>query len=97
MDAKVYLTLRELHLKSGISVVTLRRYIKRGLLPFIQLGPCHLIRVPTDALEVLQAGRHGADAPSDTKRVKAKRPIPGPEPRWQTGQHSPTNKRPEAL
>lgn len=87
-----YITIYELSAIGGLSVSTLRRRVRDGSLPFIQLGGSRSrLLFRRDVLDRLAdpAGAppaQAADAPAhddDANRPQPARPLSGPRPRWQ--------------
>lgn len=86
--ARRYLTIPELAAATGMSVSTIGRLKKRGLLPFFQPGgPRSRVLFPADAVE--QACLHGRlpeDSPGvDDAAADETAPKRGPRPRWLGG------------
>lgn len=85
MESKNYCSPTEFSQRSGLSVVTVRRYLRSGLLPFVQLGGRrHRILIPCDAIERFRQPpaaepRVGADPSSEPSKAT---PLSGPVPRW---------------
>ncbi len=74
------LTIHELSAATGVPVATIRRYKRRGLIPFFQPGgPGCRVWFPPDALD----GRPET-APAAVKAPAERAPsrLPGPGPRW---------------
>jgi excisionase family DNA binding protein len=79
--ARNYLTIEELSLRTTLSVSTLRRLFKRGLIVGYQPGgPRTRILFPNDAVE--RAATVGATSETETEFTKA--PPRGPRPKWQS-------------
>ena len=88
MSDRDHLTLEEFSRRCGLSVVTLRRYVKKGRLSHVQPGgPGHRVLIPADALEELRvAGRtSAAPAPAGPERPPPEKTLSGPKPSWQAG------------
>lgn len=85
MAPKNYCSPTEFSQRSGLSVVTVRRYLRSGLLPFVQLGGRrHRILIPSDAIEQFRlppAAEPRAVAEPSSEPLKST-PLSGPEPRW---------------
>ncbi|OWK39761.1 helix-turn-helix domain-containing protein [Fimbriiglobus ruber] len=85
MEPKNYCSPTEFSRRSGLSVVTVRRYLRSGLLPFVQLGGRrHCILIPCDAIERFQlpsTAQPSAEADPSSKPSKSA-PLSGPVPRW---------------
>jgi excisionase family DNA binding protein len=85
-----YLSPEEFGDRSGLSLATVHRYLKKGKLPFHQPGGRRTrILIPIDALESVsrsasQADRTTAPAAAQEASPAAERPVPlpGPRPRW---------------
>ena len=74
------LTLKAFSVWAGIPVPTLRRWIRNGLIPFLQPGGRGgAIYVPLDALE-----RTTPACESSTSQRAVSRPRSGPRPQWQS-------------
>jgi hypothetical protein len=86
-----YLSPQEFGRLSGLSLATVRRYLRLGCLPYRQpAGPRGRILIPDDALEAI------AGVPTDRATTAAASPaaclgepssstatrLPGPRPRW---------------
>lgn len=77
--------------KSGLSLATVRRYLRDGRIPSSQPGGlrCRVL-IPVSALEpyakalgpAFQAS--GPDQPKAVRRAVSKRSASGPKPRWRT-------------
>lgn len=85
MEPTNYCSPKEFSRLSGLSIVTVRRYLRSGLLPFVQLGGRrHRILIPCDALGRF---RHPpTDQPQPKTELKGEvsksTPLSGPMPRW---------------
>lgn len=87
MDAntsKQFLSPHEYGRLAGLSIATVRRYLKGGRLPFAQPGgPRGRILIPLAAVTLTvsdpaPSALRGGRAESSTQTV----PLPGPTPRW---------------
>ncbi len=92
LQGRQYLSPQEFSARSGLSLATVHRYLRRGRLPFLQpAGPRGRILIPADALERVlgepcPAGPAQAPGASSTA---ATAPAPnttvrpcGPRPKW---------------
>jgi excisionase family DNA binding protein len=86
--ARCYLTIAELAATTGMSVSTLGRLKKRGLLPFFQPGgPRSRVLFPADAVErTFLYGRKPEDSSGvDDAADDETAPRRGPRPKWLGG------------
>jgi excisionase family DNA binding protein len=68
---------------AGLSQATVRRRIKDGTLPFVQLGGRHhRILIRSDALEQLQSCAENIAGSGDS--LTRSNRLPGRRPKWQT-------------
>lgn len=82
MDPKKYVRPAEFSRLTGISVMTIRRCLRDGRLPFVQPGGRgHLILIPVDALDRLRTPAGPADDPPPP----APPVLSGPKPEWLRG------------
>ena len=88
-----HLSPQEFSQQSGLSIASVRRYLRDGKLPFAQPGgPRGRILIPADALariathrmDRLSAPPH-ASAPAVEGRAEGPSPRPGPVPAWRRG------------
>jgi hypothetical protein len=85
MEPKNYCSPAEFSRRSGLSVATVRRYLRRGLLPHVQPGGRrHRILIRCDAAEQFRhppaaQPRAEADPPDAPSKPT---PLSGPVPRW---------------
>jgi excisionase family DNA binding protein len=83
-QSRSYLTLREFHARLPVSLSTLRRWIKRKSIPYVQpSGEGGMYLIPQDALErarelLTPAGTGTVASPPATPKR-----LPGPKPYWQ--------------
>jgi excisionase family DNA binding protein len=83
-----YLTTVELSEVTGISVSTIQRLRRKGVLPFYQPGgPRTRIVFPPDAIEQATEANHKVTGlpPNDTVAASSENPQRGPRPKWQGG------------
>lgn len=91
-DEREYLSPQEFVLRSGLSIATVRRYLRDGRLPSVQPGGRRSrVLIPVTALEpfVATAVRLSTQpiAPVEVnlkRQDRTKRPIPGPSPLWRS-------------
>jgi len=90
MDEREYLKLDEFQKLCGLSLVTLRRYVKSGKLESVQAaGRGHRILIPRDALDKLRAAPKSPPDPAEAERPSRNETLSGPKPRWRVGSHRP--------
>lgn len=74
---------------SGLSIATVRRYLRDGKLPFVQPGgPRGRLLIPSDALARLAVDRAGGPdppPPAAEGRTEESSQRPGPVPAWRRG------------
>jgi excisionase family DNA binding protein len=95
--SKAFLGVEEFSLLTGLSKETVRRYLKKNRLPFVQpAGKRGRILIPVTALNFLESGYptpdgspatdHVTQATNSTDRDNLSRErLPGPMPRWARG------------
>jgi hypothetical protein len=79
--------------QSGLSIASVRRYLRDGKLPFVQPGgPRGRVLIPTDALARLAGDGRGdtspptpAASPAGERRSEESSRRPGPGPAWRRG------------
>ena len=79
-----FYTLKEVAQIFRSSVITIRRLVKEGILPFVQLsGPKGQIRIPKKVVDdmVLDAIAN-AKKTGETQADELRTPIPGKKPNW---------------
>jgi excisionase family DNA binding protein len=90
-SSRRYLSPEEFNQLTGLSLATVRRYLKNGKLPFLQPGGRRgRILIPVDALAGLPLVVSGATpisdlaacSPPQTEIQNKPARIPGPQPRW---------------
>jgi excisionase family DNA binding protein len=82
--AREYLTIEELAARSGLSVSTLRRLRKKGLIAGIQPGgPRTRLVFKPDAIEQMVSAPAPLPPAPDTATPRP--PLRGPAPRWRSG------------
>ena len=100
MDARRYLSVQEFKQVSGLSLATIRRYLKSGKLPFRQLsGPRSRVLIPMDALDILcQSTQPPITLPLPTDadctlggNSKGAPHLSGPRPKWQRSRAAQSN------
>jgi hypothetical protein len=92
---KEFLDVQEFSAATGLSVATVRRYLRKGHVHFVQpAGPRGRILIPSSALACLQPNLKSVIAmngindaategqPSNHDDVSTER-LPGPQPRWE--------------
>src|SRR5947209_5314315 len=79
-----YLTYEELHVKTRISLSTLRRLVREGCIPFFQPGgPRTRILFPADIVERLLTPTQNTRKLQDTQEHAALPTVRrGPKPKW---------------
>jgi hypothetical protein len=92
MDARRYVSVQEFVQLSGLSLATIHRYLKRGILRHLQPGGRHSrILIPSDALEMdtpsaAEPKRSASTAPPapavNTQPLDDETRLPGPRPQW---------------
>ena len=92
-SSRAYVTVEEAATILDLSISTIRRRVRDGSLPSLQLGGRgHLLRIPREAMMMLTL--HEPEA-STQPPEPAKQPVdatdqanrlPGPQPRWMTKQ-----------
>jgi excisionase family DNA binding protein len=88
MDEREYLKLDEFQKLCGLSLVTIRRYIKSGKLESVQAaGRGHRILIPRDALDKLRAVPKPPPDPAEGPSRSAT--LSGPKPRWRVNSQRP--------
>jgi excisionase family DNA binding protein len=82
--ARTYLTYDELHVKTGLSLSTLRRRVKEGRLPFFQPGgPRTRVVFPADVIERLLSSVPIREQPQEPAPMPSSPAGPrGPRPKW---------------
>lgn len=84
MDERQYLSVEEYSQRSGLAVITVRRYIRSGRLRALQPGGRkHRILIPVAALE--QVLTPAAPESIPLAKPKIQKPLPGPIPNWRKG------------
>ena len=88
MIKRDHLSIEEFSQQSGLAVVTIRRYVQKGRIPFVQPGGRkHRILIPIDALHDLQ--NPVPTQPAEPTPQPAAHPVrSGPKPRWFKGPRS---------
>lgn len=77
------LTVKDFARRKAMSVPTVRRLIKAGVLPHYQVGGRkHLILIPRDALERAAVHATSAEAPRDEIQASPAGIPPRSQPRW---------------
>jgi excisionase family DNA binding protein len=96
-SSKSFLSIEEVWQVTGLSVSTVRRYVKNKRLPFAQPGgPRSRILIPISALSCLESVHETSDGtrPTDDPGPEAQAPnhedlsrerLPGPKPQWARG------------
>ena len=81
---EAHLTIQELSEHSHLSVATINRLKKAGLIPFFQPGgPRTSVRFPADAIEQACANRGGdVCQPPAASSAHAPKTLSGPAPKW---------------
>ncbi len=94
MDEREYLTLDEFQKRCGLSIVTLRRYVKSGKLESVQAaGRGHRILIPRDALDKLRTAPKKSPDPIRVGPPAKISTLSGPKPRWRA---DPARPKPDA-
>ena len=90
MEEPEYLKLDEFQKLCGLSLVTLRRYIKSGKLECVQAaGRGHRILIPRDALDKLRAAPKPPPDPAEAECPSRNGALSGPKPRWRVASPRP--------
>jgi len=88
MDARRYLSVEEFARYSGLSLATVRRYLKSGKLPYRQpAGPRSRVLIPLDALDIAAPPEQIPSTPPATAPAPDQHPpdsgrLAGPRPQW---------------
>ena len=86
-------SIKEFAKRSGMSISTVRRRIKDGSLPIVQLGgPSCLLTIPADALRQIYYGNHLKEEETTSEKDVAEKTstfsepdsLSGPKPKWKT-------------
>jgi len=82
-----FLSVEQVIAQSGLSASTVRRWIKRGVLPHAQPGGKRSrVLIPADALDRLSHAEVVSPTPTVQPLIEVQPPAPqrrGPTPRWQ--------------
>lgn len=93
MESQNFISPREFAQRSGLSESTVRRHLKSGSIPCLQVGGAkHRIIIPAD---VLQASKTSNAEPYEAFKRDHRMPGPvarrfGPRPRWMNGSEGPS-------
>ena len=86
--AREYFSVAEFAQRTGLSETTVRRYLKKGLLPRYQPGGRRSrVLIPAAALTETrekESAPTGSNSPPPTKEIAVTKNNPGPTPRWRT-------------
>lgn len=82
MVERNHLSIEEFSQQSGLAAVTIRRYLRKGKIPFVQPGGRkHRILIPVQALQNLQ-NPIPLKLPEPARQPTAQPVLSGRKPRW---------------